>query len=217
MTEAAALRAEIIAAARALGPADLGVNRSGNVSARFGAGFLITPTGAPYETLTPDQIAFVTLAEGEASGPLTPSSETPFHLAIYRARPDLMAIVHCHSPHATALACTGQGIPPFHYMVAAAGADSVLCAPYATFGSAELSRHAVSALSGGRRACLLANHGQIACGATLGRALELAREVEALARQYILARQAGTPVLLEPDEMARVLEKFRSYGAAATR
>lgn len=212
MSDEAALRREVIATALALGPADLGVNRSGNVSARWSEGFLVTPSGVRYEALTPADLAYVPLDGGPAQGPLLPSSETPFHLAIYRDRPELNAIVHCHSPHATALACTRRGIPAFHYMVAAAGGPSILCAPYATFGTDELSRHAVQALAAGRRACLLANHGQIACGPTLTKALELAREVEALARQYILALQAGEPVLLDEAEMDRVLEKFRTYG-----
>jgi L-fuculose-phosphate aldolase len=207
-----ALRREVIDTALALAPADLGVNRSGNVSARLGKGFLVTPTGVAYDALQPDDLALVPLDGGPHQGPLLPSSETPFHLAIYNARPEIGAIVHCHSPHATALACTGKGVPPFHYMVAAAGGPSILCAPYATFGTEALSRHAVEALADGRRACLLANHGQIACGPTLAKALELAREVEALARQYILALQAGGPVLLDDEEMARVLQKFRTYG-----
>jgi L-fuculose-phosphate aldolase len=212
VTDEAALRREVIAVALALSPSDLGVNRSGNVSARLGDGFLVTPSGVAYEALAPEHIAYVPLDGGPHTGPLLPSSETPFHLAIYRARPDLGAVVHCHSPHATALACTGQGVPAFHYMVAAAGGPSILCAPYATFGTEKLSRHAVDALADGRRACLLANHGQIACGPTLAKALELAREVEALSRQYILALQAGRPALLDDAEMAKVLEKFTTYG-----
>jgi L-fuculose-phosphate aldolase len=212
VSDEAALRREVITTARALGPADLGVNRSGNVSARWRDGCLVTPTGVAYEALEPEDIVFVPLDGGAPRGRLLPSSETPFHLAIYRARPELSAIVHCHSPHAVALACTRRDIPPFHYMVAAAGGASILCAPYATFGSAELSHHAVEALAEGRRACLLANHGQIACGASLPKALELAREVEMLARQYLLALQAGEPVLLDAAEMARVLDKFRTYG-----
>ena len=208
-----ALRAEIIAAARALEPARLGVNRSGNVSARWGDGFLITPTGVPYDRLLPADLAHVRLDDGHASGPLLPSSETPFHRAIYRARRELGAVVHSHSPHATALACAGRPIPPFHYMVAVAGGGSVECAPYATFGSEALSDHAVAALGESRRACLLANHGQIACGGTLDAALELAREVEALAQQYLLSLLVpGGPVLLDEAEMARVLAKFETYG-----
>jgi L-fuculose-phosphate aldolase len=212
VSDDAALRREVIDTARALAACDLGVNRSGNVSARWADGFLVTPTGVPYEALAPDDIVFVPLDGGAPQGRLLPSSETPFHLAIYRARPELSAIVHSHSPHATALACTGRGVPPFHYMVAAAGGASILCAPYATFGSEALSRHAVEALAEGRRACLLANHGQIACGSSLPKALELAREVEMLARQYLLTLQVGEPVLLDADEMARVLDKFSTYG-----
>jgi L-fuculose-phosphate aldolase len=189
------------------------VNRSGNVSARQADGFLITPTGVPYDRLRPIDLPHVRLSDGAASGPLLPSSETPFHRAIYAARPELNAIVHCHSPHATALACAGRPIPPFHYMVAAAGGASVECAPYATFGSEALSAYAVAALGVRRRACLLANHGQIACGRTLDAALELAREVEALAQQYLLSLQVpGGPVLLDEAEMARVLAKFETYG-----
>jgi L-fuculose-phosphate aldolase len=206
------LRAGVIATARALEACDLGVNRSGNVSARCRDGFLITPTGLPYDGLTREDVVFVALDGAAPIGRHAPSSETPFHAAVYRARPDVGAIVHCHSPHATALACARREIPAFHYMVAVAGGAAIPCAPYATFGSEDLSRHAVEALGAELRACLLANHGQIACGATLESALELAREVEALARQYLLALQAGEPVRLGADEMARVLEKFRTYG-----
>jgi len=207
-----ALRAEVIATARALEPAGLGVNRSGNVSARCADGFLVTPTGMAYDRLQPAHIAFVRLSDGAPSGPPAPSSEWRFHQAIYAARPEAAAIVHAHSPHATALSCTRQGLPAFHYMVAVAGGPDIRCAPYATFGTPELSDHALAALEG-RRACLLANHGQIAFGPTLDAALELAREVEALAQQYLLSlRIPGGPVILDAAEMARVLDKFRTYG-----
>jgi L-fuculose-phosphate aldolase len=214
MSREAQLRAEVVAVAKGLSGADLGVNRSGNVSARFEDGLLITPTGLAYDLLGPDDLAFVPLDGSQVSGPLAPSSETPFHLAISRARPEIGAIVHCHSPHATALACTGRGIPAFHYMVAAAGGSSIACAPYATFGGDALSRHAVEALGGERLACLLANHGQIACGRDPAGAFALAREVESLARQYILALQVGDPVLLDEAEMAQVSAKFKTYGVA---
>lgn len=211
----AAIRAGIIATARALEPARLGVNRSGNVSARSGDGFLITPTGMAYDRLQPADVAYVHTADGAASGPRAPSSEWRFHQAIYAARPEAGAIVHAHSPQATALSCTRQGLPAFHYMVAVAGGPDIRCAPYATFGTPELSDHALAALEG-RRACLLANHGQIAFGPTLHAALELAREVEALAEQYLLAlRVPGGPTILDAEEMVRVLDKFRTYGQAA--
>jgi L-fuculose-phosphate aldolase len=133
------------------------------------------------------------------------------HAAIYAAHPDAAAIVHCHSRHATALACCGRGIPAFHYMVAVAGGEDVRCAPYALFGSEELARHAVSALEG-RRACLLGNHGQIATGRSLESALSLAIEVEELAAQYLLALSAGGPRHLDDEQMREVMERFAGYG-----
>lgn len=149
-------------------------------------------------------------------GGLEPSSEWRMHAAIYAAHPEADAIVHCHSRHATALACCGRGIPAFHYMVAVAGGDSIRCAPYALFGSEELAQHAVAALDG-RRACLLGNHGQIATGATLEAALSLAIEVEELAAQYLLALMAGEPRCLNEREMRAVTERFAGYGQPRAR
>jgi len=152
----------------------------------------------------------MTLA-GEARGNVLPSSEWRFHRDIYAARADAQAIVHTHAPFATTLACMHRGIPPFHYMVAVAGGKDIRCAPYATFGTQELSDHAVAALAG-RRACLLANHGMIAIGASLDGALALAVEVETLAEMYWRALQIGEPSPLPDAEMDVVLEKFRTYG-----
>ncbi len=190
----------------------LGVNQgtSGNVSARWGEGLLITPSGVPYERLEPDSIVFMDM-EGTPRGGLLPSSEWRFHRDILAARPDVGAVVHTHSAFATTLACLGRGIPAFHYMVAAAGGLDIRCAPYATFGTQALSDHALAALDG-RAACLLANHGQIATGPNLEKALALAVEVESLAGMYWRALQIGEPVLLDAEEMAVVLEKFKSYG-----
>ena len=130
------------------------------------------------------------------------------------ARADAQAIVHAHPPHATALACLprihASGIPAFHYMIAAAGGHDIRCAPYATYGTAELSRHAQAALRD-RRACLLAQHGTVALGAGLASALELAVEVEALARMYWLALQVGEPVILDTPQMDEVLARFARY------
>lgn len=210
-----ALRAQAIATAQRLNASGINVNKAGNVSVRCvrGAheGFVITPTAVPYDKLTPEQMAFVRLADGVAQGRAQPSSEWRFHCDILAARPEFGAIVHTHSPHATALAVHGLGIPAFHYMVAVAGGSDIRCAPYATFGTQELADHAVAALAG-RRACLLAHHGVIACGAALDDALALAIEVEQLARIYLLARQLGEPPVLDDAEMARVLEKFERYG-----
>ena len=207
------MRAAIIATAIKMNERRINSGKSGNVSARSEMGFLITPTGLPYESMRPEDIVAVTL-DGMASGPRLPSSEWRFHRDIYVDRPDAGAIVHAHSSFATTLACLGRGIPPFHYMVAIAGGKDIRCAPYATFGTQELSDGALVALSG-RRACLLANHGMIAVDASLEAALALAIEVEALAEQYWRALQIGAPNLLSDAEMNIVLEKFKSYGQQA--
>ena len=208
------LRDAVVATARAMNAAGINRGKSGNVSARWrnGAfdGFLVTPTGIAYDRTTPEQIVAMTLA-GEARGSVLPSSEWRFHRDIYAARADAQAIVHTHAPFATTLACMHRGIPPFHYMVAVAGGKDIRCAPYATFGTQELSDHAVAALAG-RRACLLANHGMIAIGASLDAALALAIEVESLAEMYWRALQIGEPAPLPDAEMERVLEKFATYG-----
>jgi L-fuculose-phosphate aldolase len=211
-----ALRDAVIATARAMNAAGINVNKSGNVSARCTrgrqAGFVVTPTAVPYAELSRDDLVFVSLA-GRARGAHAPSTEWRFHRDIYAARPEFGAVVHTHSPHATALACHGHGLPAFHYMVAAAGGDDVRCAPYATFGTQALSDHALAALDG-RRACLLAHHGVIACGTALEHALTLAVEIEHLARVYLAARTLGEPPRLSAAEMARVLAQFEGYGAA---
>lgn len=205
------VRLAVVSACRELARSGLTHGTSGNVSVRFDARrFFISPTGMPYESLVPQDIALLDL-DGRWAGPRQPSSEWRFHRDILKARPDIGAIVHTHSRHATALACTGRGIPAFHYMVAVAGGADVRCAPYFTFGSQELSDSAVVALSG-RRACLLANHGVIAVGVDLPSALKLAGEVENLAAQYSTALALGNVQLLAEAEMQRVLEKFKAYG-----
>lgn len=208
------LRDAVIATARAMNERGINVNKSGNVSVRCArgtrAGFLLTPTGIPYDRLEADDIAFVG-NDGRATGRCEPSSEWRFHAAIYRARADIHAVVHTHSCHATALACQGLSIPAFHYMVAVAGGADIRCAEYATFGTQALADNVVVALEG-RRACLLAHHGVIACGGSLESAFSLAVEVENLARTYAGVRSLGEPRLLPAEEMERVLERFRSYG-----
>lgn len=208
------LRERVIAVARGMNAAGINRAKAGNVSARWRAGrfdgFLITPTGVPYERLEPSDISAVGL-DGGIGGGLAPSSEWPFHRAIYLAHADAGAIVHTHAPFCTALACLGRGIPPFHYMVAVAGGRDIRCAPYATYGTQALADAAVRALDG-RRACLLANHGMIAFAGDLDRALQLAIEVESLAEAYWRAIQVGEPALLDDDEMARVAAKLASYG-----
>jgi L-fuculose-phosphate aldolase len=192
----------------------LGINQgtSGNISVRHGDGMLITPTSVAYEAMTPEQIVFMRL-DGTVDANQRPSSEWRFHRDILKARPEINAVVHAHPPYATTLAIMGREIPPVHYMIAAAGGDSIRCAPYATFGTEELSRHALTALQD-RLACLLAHHGMIAIGPSLDRAMWLAVEVETLARQYHGSLQIGTPPLLSTSEIEKVRAKMSGYGIA---
>ena len=204
-------RGEIIAVTHALDAAGMVPNKSGNVSCRVVGGFAITPAGIPYRELVPAHIVTLPLDAPVPATEPRPSSEWRMHAAIYRARPDVTAIVHTHSPRATALAAAGRGIPPFHYMIALAGGD-VRCMPYATFGTAELAESAVRGLEG-RRACLLGNHGVMAIGDTLARAHAVAVEVENLAGEYLSMLSAGlVPQLLDDAEIQRVIARFTDYG-----
>ncbi len=189
----------------------LSPQRSGNVSMRVEDVVLITPSGMAYADILPEDIAVVSLTGNQTAGRRMPSTETLLHLAIYLARPPARAIVHCHSMAATALACMRKPIPAFHYMVAVAGGTSIPCADYATFGSDALAQTTLAALDG-HRACLMAHHGQIAFGGTLRNALELASEVETLARQYLDVLSLGEPDLIDDEEMQNVLKKFETYG-----
>jgi L-fuculose-phosphate aldolase len=171
---------------------------------------LITPTSVPYEAMKPAQIVFMDF-DGKVAPKQKPSSEWRFHLDILKARPEVNAVVHAHPPYATTLAIMGREIPAVHYMVAVAGGDTIRCAPYATFGTEELSRHAVKALEE-RLACLLAHHGMIAVGPSLERAMWLAVEVETLARQYHGCLQIGTPPLLSKAEIEKVRARMKGYG-----
>ncbi len=207
------LRAQIIDACRKLEASGLNRGTSGNVSCRDGDHFLVTPSGLPVEKMTPACIVAVGF-DGHVIGPGKPSSEWHFHHDILRTRPEINAVVHTHSPHATALACLREDLPPFHYMIAIAGGESVRCAPYALFGTEALSQHAVVALDG-RKACLLANHGLIALGRDLDEALAIAVEIESLCEQYLLVRQVGEPALLSVAQMREVIAKFDGYGRNA--
>jgi L-fuculose-phosphate aldolase len=206
-----ALRKALIEACRELVRRDLASGTSGNVSLRRDERrFFVSPTGMPYDALEANDIPLLDF-EGRWFGRRRPSSEWRFHRDIFKSRRDVGAIVHTHSPRATALACTGRGIPAFHYMVALAGGSDIRCARYFTFGTQQLSDAALTALEG-RRACLLANHGVIAVGADLSAALALAGEVENLAAQYCAALSVGEVRILDESEMQRVVEKFRTYG-----
>lgn len=212
----------IVAAMKQLDARGLNRGASGNCSVRTAHGFLITPSGVP-----PEELSEALLVPMRISGTPTarvtdvtepganPSSEWRFHHDIYAQRPDVNAIVHCHSSFATSLACLHREVPPFHYMIAVAGGPTIRCAPYALFGTQELSNHALQALRD-RKACLLANHGMIALGQNLADALRVAIEVESLCEQYWRALQVGTPALLTEAQMAEVMEKFKTYGPKTT-
>lgn len=202
----------IIEAAQALDRLGFMPSKSGNLSFRTGKGFTITPAGLPYDALTEGDLVKLDHGGAVLGGHRKPSSEWRLHQAIYAARPDAMAVVHTHSPRATALACARRDIPPFHYMIALAGGDDIRCARYATFGTPELAEAAVEALAG-RRACLLANHGVVAVGQDIRAATTLAREVENLAGQYLDMLAARIePVPLTPAEMEAVRDQFEGYG-----
>ena len=204
------LRSELVRIAKKLDAQGLNRGTSGNLSARFGEGMLITPSGMGAEGLTEDDIVFVHM-NGTARGRWQPSSEWLFHRDILAQRPEAGAVVHTHSIAATALACLRKDIPPFHYMIALIGGDNIRCAKYATFGTQQLSDHALAALSG-RKACLLANHGMITAGKDIEDAFKITIEVETLSEMYLLALQAGEPVLLTAEEFRAAQERFASYG-----
>ena len=209
----APLRREIIASCLKMNAMGINQGTSGNISARIRGGMLITPSAVPYDAMRPADIVFVRedgAREKRGDGKV-PSTEWRFHLDILNSRPEFGAVVHTHSAHATALAIRGEAIPAVHYMIAAAGGPKIRCAKYATYGTPELSRNALSALKG-MSACLLANHGVIAAGPTLAKALWLANEVEVLARQYAHSKLLGGPKILPDAEIRRVIEKFKDYG-----
>ncbi|AMO37486.1 class II aldolase/adducin family protein [Thauera humireducens] len=214
--EDAGLRSALLDTLRAMGNARLNVGTAGNASVRLpGAAhatvrMLITPSGVPAERCRLEDMA-VAEADGSYHGPLAPSSEWQLHRDIYAAFPAAGAVLHAHSPFATALACQRVEIPPFHYMIARFGGSTIRCAAYATFGTQALSDATVAALQD-RSACLLANHGMVVFGRDLTHALALAIEFETLCEQYWRTLQLGAPVLLSAAEMAEVLERFRWYG-----
>ncbi len=207
------LREAIIAKCRWMNATGLNQGTSGNISARHGNTMLISPSATPYDSLTPDMIAAMPIdgEYGSWKGPLKPSTEWRFHLDIMKARPDVGGIVHTHSTYATVLAIARKEIPACHYMMAAFGGMNVRIADYARFGTAELSEHALAALEG-RTACLLANHGMIATGASLDKAMWLAVELETIARQYYLSLALGAPHILGEAEIADTAKGFSTYG-----
>lgn len=204
------LRRRMVEAAQKLTALGLNGTTSGNIGVRLAQSFLVTPSGVPSYELLPEAMVEMDFS-GTVVGAGKPSSEWRFHRDILVARPEIGAIVHTHSRYASSLACLRRDIPAFHYMIAVAGGDSIRCAPYAIFGSQELSTLALQALEN-RKACLLANHGVIALGVDLADALALAFEVESLCQQYWSALQLGAPHLLSDAQMQAVLERFKTYG-----
>lgn len=207
------LRAEIIAACVEMNRRGLNQGVSGNISARIPEGFLITPSGMEYHEMQPEDIV-VMRADGSHTGKRRPSSEWRFHRDIMARKPEVGAVAHMHSMFSTTLACLRMDIPAVHYMIVAAGGNSIRCAPYRTYGTQEQADVALEALEG-RGACLLSNHGMIATGANLKKAMWLATEVETLAAQYWRALQIGKPVLLTDSELAATVEQFKKYGQVA--
>jgi L-fuculose-phosphate aldolase len=208
--EEPAIRQSIVEACRQMNALGLNQGTSGNISVRWNDGLLITPSGLAYERMKSEDIVPLQL-DGAYDHRLKPSSEWRFHRDIMKAREEVGAIVHAHPIYATAFAICRKEIPAVHYMIAAAGGPTIRCGGYASYGTAELSKIALAALDG-RNACLLANHGLIAIGADLDKAMWLALEVETLCQQYAAALQIGKPYVLSDDEIARTLEKFSNYG-----
>ena len=206
----AALRKEIINTCIKMNAMGINQGTSGNVSARVDGGILITPSAVPYDKIKPANIVFIA-ENGKREGKSVPSTEWRFHLDITNKRDDVGAIVHTHSMYATILSILGETIPAVHYMIAAAGGPTIRCGRYATFGTPELSAQALKALKG-RTCCLLANHGVIATGPNLEKALWLAKEVEVIAQQHVFSQLLGKANILPNAEIEHVIAKFRDYG-----
>lgn len=207
------LRQQLIHYAILMNQSGINQGTSGNLSVRFGSGMLITPSAIAYEALIPDSITYMELDNpaGIWQGEFKPSTEWRFHRDLLNTRPDINAIIHTHSPYATAIAITRRPIPAIHYMIAAFGGDDIRCADYATFGTEALSQHVLSAMQN-RLGCLMANHGMLVGGNDLAKTLWLAGELETLARQYYHSLQLGNPHILSEADINETIAKFKDYG-----
>ncbi|MCG5482396.1 MAG: class II aldolase/adducin family protein [Sinorhizobium meliloti] len=207
------LRQSIIDHCRHMNAIGLNQGTSGNISLRHGGTMLITPSAIPYAEMTPEMIVAMPIdgEYGAWAGPKRPSVEWPFHLDILRARPDVGAVVHTHATFSTILAIARKPIPACHYMIAAFGGTDVRVADYARYGTKALSENVLKAMEG-RSACLMANHGMIATGSSLEKAMWAAVELETIAKQYYHALLIGGPVVLPQEEIAGVIEGFATYG-----
>jgi len=204
------LREAIIRTCRRMVELDINQGTAGNVSVRIGDAFLITPSGVPYDAMTPDQIVTMTV-DGRYRGPLPPTTEWRLHRAILERRSDVNVVIHTHAIYSTAVACLRRDLPAVHYYIVAGGGPSVRCAEYATYGTQELAENALAAI-GDRSACLLANHGLLVLGTTLDQTFKRTFDIETVARQYVCAKQIGNPVILPDDEVERVRVKLLQYG-----
>ncbi|MBP0446337.1 class II aldolase/adducin family protein [Roseomonas sp. SSH11] len=211
--DVARARDEVAQGYRELGRLGLNFGSAGNVSCRVEGGMVITRTGTTVDATAEGDTVWMSL-DGDARDAVAPSSEWPMHAAILKAFPQAGSVVHTHADACTALACLGEGLPAFHYMIAGFGGDDVRCSPYVTFGTPELADVAVEAMRG-RTACLLGNHGMIVTGRDVKGAVSAALRLETLARQYLLARSAGTPRLLDGAQMDATRERYKTYGSAA--
>ncbi len=214
-----ALREEVVRISRRTLDSGLVTGTSGNVSARTeGGGVLITPSGLDYALMQAEDVVLVDARGRVLKGRHEPSSEWPMHTGIYRSRPGVGGIVHTHAPYATTLACLGRGIPPVHYMLAVLSEEGrVPLAPYATYGTEELSRLAAEALGDSYHACLLQNHGAITVGETMSEAYLRAGILEEMAGLYYRAMLTGEPILLTPEQMKEASQKMTAYGRPASR
>jgi L-fuculose-phosphate aldolase len=203
------LRAALLQTSRRMVEQGLNRGTAGNASVRCGDNLLITPSALLVSEMS-EQDMVLLAADGKVLQGGKPSSEWRFHCDIIKARSDVGAVLHMHSPYATTIACLRRNVPAVHYMVALAGGSDIRCTQYSVFGEQELSDHALEALQG-RRACLLGNHGMIALGRDLDEALAVAGEVEFLCEIYWRTLQVGAPHILTSQQMHDVQEKFVEY------
>jgi L-fuculose-phosphate aldolase len=211
--EERALRERMISTLRGLNAQGLNQGTSGNISVRHGKEMLITPSAVAYDAMEPEMMAAIPLSGtvDDWAGPLKPSTECYFHLAIMQNRPEVNVVLHLHPTYGTALAMCRKSIPAAHYMVAIFGGTDVRCSSYARYGSPELAVAAVEALRD-RNACLLANHGTIVLGSSIEQALWHAIELEALARMYAITLTIGGPVILHDAHIADTQAAMKGYG-----
>lgn len=211
LPDSTATRQSLIDACLWMNARHLNQGTSGNISARIAEGILITPSGVPYDALTPEALVTIPLdGPPDSSGP-KPSSEWPFHQGMHQARPDMPVVLHAHPPYCSVLAVQRRPIPACHYMIAAFGGNDVPLADYALFGSPELCANMADIMQD-RHGCLMANHGATVLGETVEKAKWRLEELETLARTYLFSSIGGAPHILSDDEIAEVMVAFQNYG-----